>query len=95
MKKVISNLFILTFTVCIAVAQENKLVVSAGPAVLIPTYSEINSVGFGFGIGIDYKLNNKISLASDIDVDVFDSKVKNVFTDEITDGFILMRYWLA
>lgn len=90
MKKVFSTLFVLTFTAGISMAQENKFVVSAGPSLLIPTYSEINSVGFGFGVGIDYRLNNKFSLASDIDVDVFDSKVKNLFTDEITDGFILM-----
>ena len=90
MKKVLSTLFVLTFTAGISIAQENKLVVSAGPAVLIPTYSEINSVGFSFGVGIDYKLSNSLSIASNIDVDVFDSKVRNLFTDQITDGFILM-----
>lgn len=90
MKKIITSVFILIFVSSIAVAQKNKLVVSAGPVLLIPTYSEINSAGFGFGADVEYKLNKKIAIASDIDINIFNSNVKNIFTNKITNGFIIM-----
>lgn len=90
MKKIVTTGFILILVTSIGMAQKNRLVVSAGPAILIPTYSEINSAGFGFGAGVEYKLNKKIAIASDIDINIFNSKVKNIFTNKITDGFIIM-----
>jgi hypothetical protein len=89
MKK-ITIVFILTVTTSIGLAQKNSLAVSVGTAKLIPTYTGISSIGFGFSTSVDYKLTKNISFISDIDVDIFNSKVKNNFTNKITDGFIIM-----
>lgn len=43
MKKINTTVFILIIATGIGMAQKNKLVVSAGPQLLIPTYAEINS----------------------------------------------------
>lgn len=90
MKKVIVLISIIIFLTNKGIAQNRKFSFSAGPAILIPTFSEINSAGFGIGAGIEYNLSKKISIVSDIDLNIFNSKVKNIFTNEITDGFIIM-----
>lgn len=90
MKKGITVFYILFFLSSIGIAQKNRLVFSAGPAILIPTYSQINSTGFGIGTGIEYNLNEKISIAADIDINIFNSNVNNIFTNKITNGFTIM-----
>ena len=90
MRKLTSILFLLFFTMNISKAQKRSISVSAGPLLLIPTIPEINCVGFGFGVGVDYKLNNKFSLASSVDVNVLNSEVKIFFNNKTVDGFTLM-----
>jgi len=90
MKKIVAIVFSLTVAVNFGKAQKNNVLFSVGPAILIPSYSGINSNGFGVGASFEYVLTKKVSIASDIDINFFTSNIKNVFTHKVTNGFAIM-----
>jgi len=90
MKKILMSVYVLLLTTSSGIGQKNRPVYSAGPAILIPTYSQIKSPGLGFGLKVDFKPHKKLSFVSDIGINAFNGDIVNQFTNKIVKGLIIM-----